>query len=1620
MKRILLLGLLLFSVRIGWGQENIALKADLVSTSRVSPWEKLNTINDGFEPSSSSDKSNGAYGNWPKLADETENWDWVQYEWDSLYVIDKSAVYWWTDGGGIQIPDESYIHVRDIITGEWVEVKNHSGFVINTNEYSVVTFDPVLTNAIRYNMMSLTESTGILEWKVFGRIGEQKLYNSTVEIAPDLAPGISSVFKVTAVENDGLFRAGYEFKALVAVANKLTGSGWNDEIYSVNGQVITNEITEFTLSPTDANGEVTFEVVLPAVVDPTDGISITLQYNDGVVSLAENSYLAPARTSPILTADGSDNSVDHDIAISFPDNSIWRDDISSVMVNGSELNAARDYEIQSGLLILKPSAGNMALTTSGLKTITVQALGFEPAAVSQEILAGQADSKKTVVESLASLYKGVTTRIRIIAKDQFGNALAGYGLKYDIEVINNDAAINESYIVGLASVTADVSDLDVPVTNNLGQAFIDLTIPQDVNLNDGIKIQIKLEDGTLVNALGYIDASLTASLISGKKVGEIAVAGRLYTEVHSLFMAARNENNTVLNWYNLGFSGGGLHSEAGGNFGNFGMDVPMNERDTKYPSFDTIAKYPAVYFNGNNFIKSNYPAETDITASNSLTIEAWVYDENPVAGEAILGWQSETGSESSAPLAWPVGVVGSDQWRHIVVSCNGDVETWYLDGTEIKSGAREMKISEGHRLILGGASESTPAFDGYLLTVRVHKEFSTPEQISHNFNGGGMLGTTLRFNLDPSVVASEGYHYDTWSDKNPENYYYKDSEHFDQRVLMSRIDAMSEADRNAFYERVPGMFDLAEACYHNYSEVHALRMPIVSIIPQYRGDGIKYRIKIGTTDGANWMGWHGALGFGYAMQYPGYINPHEFVHGTQGQTGGGIQGNYWEVHANFPQTYLGIYQTVPSGIELRDQSLFEASGRSYYHGRLMFQHLAESPEYGPMFISKMWYDGLSNAYPWITFKVLDPDPSTSLGYEWARMVQKNITWDYIIHKPINPLDYYNPNLYRDDVKNSYEKLLSHGFILLENIIDNPGWYRAPKGKIPQQTGWNIVPLTIEGSQVTVELDGYIDSERGSAWYGGFVAVNDEGKSRYSDIIKNGETLVFDINSNEQELYFTVVAIPDNIMAIDMVGDVRKTEQDPFPYKVKFTGAEPYDKMAAYYKEKYKGVAGHAHSNGGGFVDNKATVSETAYVGPNAYVIGTSKVIDTTRIEDYAVIDNASVSGHAIVSGHAVVLPGAKIKNYARIRDFGRTDNTSTLSEYAKIAEHGILETGVTNSGFTTLKGIAIKYGENASGTAMMDHHFAKGQTITKGKWFTWSWGSGRNPGEINLDYDGLYFQMTFEKEHPYMAWDDFGITWGYLNNGAKAVVEAGQGKALSLNGVDQYVQLQNDVSDQIQMSLLFDVKWNGGSDEQAVFSFGNAAGNSVYFTPSDVNGKAALVMSFNGVEERIAGLTALPENQWVKIAVYFGDKGAKLFKDDEFIGENEDMFIKNLTVGAEKFYNFLGRNQTGTIFFNGMIDNVELYNTNNLIGTSNFFDKNEDASAFVKIYPNPVMQKVKIEVKSLENAKVAILDMNGKKVYESDFTSQIQLSRTDFGAAGYYSVIVNEGGRKHVGKVVIN
>ncbi|WP_428241505.1 DUF6055 domain-containing protein [Gynuella sp.] len=137
---------------------NIAPQA-IATTSYVSPWETLDAVNDNSIPAHSNDKSHGAYGNW----NNPNSIQWVQYDWDQTHSLSSTDVYWFDDNGGVLVPTTAYLQYWN--GNGW----NTAGYIpLEKDTFNTLSLDGIVTNRIRVSMLNTYQSTGILEWRVYG------------------------------------------------------------------------------------------------------------------------------------------------------------------------------------------------------------------------------------------------------------------------------------------------------------------------------------------------------------------------------------------------------------------------------------------------------------------------------------------------------------------------------------------------------------------------------------------------------------------------------------------------------------------------------------------------------------------------------------------------------------------------------------------------------------------------------------------------------------------------------------------------------------------------------------------------------------------------------------------------------------------------------------------------------------------------------------------------------------------------------------------------------------------------------------------------------------------------------------------------------------------------------------------------------------------------------------------------------------------------------------------------------------------------------------------------------------------------------------------------------------
>lgn len=152
-------------------ESNLAPVA-VADTSYVSFWDSLSAVNDNITPSSSSDTSHGAYGNWEGILVNGKT-NWVSFSWPTTKALTAFEVYWWDNGSGIDKPQKAEVEYWD--GSAWISL---GPIGTQLNNFNRIEFR-VTTNMIRVSMSS-KKATGILEARVMG-------YEAPVNEAPSIA-----------------------------------------------------------------------------------------------------------------------------------------------------------------------------------------------------------------------------------------------------------------------------------------------------------------------------------------------------------------------------------------------------------------------------------------------------------------------------------------------------------------------------------------------------------------------------------------------------------------------------------------------------------------------------------------------------------------------------------------------------------------------------------------------------------------------------------------------------------------------------------------------------------------------------------------------------------------------------------------------------------------------------------------------------------------------------------------------------------------------------------------------------------------------------------------------------------------------------------------------------------------------------------------------------------------------------------------------------------------------------------------------------------------------------------------------------------------------------------------
>lgn len=288
--------------------EDVAPDAASVESDYTSSWENLNGINNpSFEPTSSNVGTGKGWGNWSQSVGSEH---YVGYTWDEAVTVGGADIYWYDDGGGLQVPSKLRMQYLDA-NGAWQDVNITTPFEssIAKNKYNRIEFDRVTTTRLRLyvTVRSGAAGNGIYRFKVYSSVDVASLNEVFLATKPGVMPTLPS--NVTAVTSDG---------ALISVP--VTWETLTADMIATDGEVklrgvnnSTGKMTTCTIYVRSDMDKATITSVEPVEVTTTQGIvpalpkTVKVGYNNGAFDNQTVKVTWPAITAAELANAGDVN-----------------------------------------------------------------------------------------------------------------------------------------------------------------------------------------------------------------------------------------------------------------------------------------------------------------------------------------------------------------------------------------------------------------------------------------------------------------------------------------------------------------------------------------------------------------------------------------------------------------------------------------------------------------------------------------------------------------------------------------------------------------------------------------------------------------------------------------------------------------------------------------------------------------------------------------------------------------------------------------------------------------------------------------------------------------------------------------------------------------------------------------------------------------------------------------------------------------------------------------------------------------------------------------------------------------------------------------------------------------
>jgi hypothetical protein len=363
-------------------------------------------------------------------------------------------------------------------------------------------------------------------------------------------------------------------------------------------------------------------------------------------------------------------------------------------------------------------------------------------------------------------------------------------------------------------------------------------------------------------------------------------------------------------------------------------------------------------------------------------------------------------------------------------------------------------------------------------------------------------------------------------------------------------------------------------------------------------------------------------------------------------------GTFWETSAEYMA--MQVYPDTAAGDLtrfLRTENLYWSSSRHHYGNWMLMQYVVDNYGGVPTF-NKIWNQGKTNEHPLEAYRRITGLSQGQLGLQVGAYAQHQVTYDYSTRSHFMPF-----------INSLYPFVTAYDGVWVDPVDQSAGHYTIPDSIAPSDFGYNKIKLApaAAGALIRLHFKGHLTSAAQSGWTYGFVAVKN-GVPRYGALSQSADgQLSFQLQPGEKDVYLVVAATPGTVHHYAYLDGYPKDYR--YPYEFRIDGAYPSGYEPGYTRPAAP-AGGHWHSNGGGWVDNRASVAATAYVAPHAAVYGNATVSGNARIEDLAWVNSGgSVSGSAVVRDNALIQGGVSIGGSAVVGGDAEPTGTCNAGTY---------------------------------------------------------------------------------------------------------------------------------------------------------------------------------------------------------------------------------------------------------------------------------------------------------------------------------------------------------------------